>query len=432
VATTNIPNSIDYSKLIPKRDVIYSQLDKKLGLEPPFYISKTIDDETNYEMLFVISCVPKATFTSPCCGVPNCKVHSRHPRKIRHLDFWHDKSFLLIDLPLIQCSKCGKRHILPLSFLEKGHNLSVEFQQKILAFSELMPFSSVSKVLGESDKRLADVVNKHVNKAREDLDFSNVSCIGVDETSVSRGHNYISVFVDMITRSVLFATEGKDSSVLCSFSDELQRNRGHPFQIRDAAIDMSPAFIAGINNTFPCCEITFDKFHVIKNMNDIVDKIRRQEVKEQPILKGTRYIWLHNPGNLTARQQDDLTRLSKRNLKTSRAYRFKLALQEAYKCDDIVSAETAFRDLINWGVRTRIELIKTFSQTIRSHLPRVLRYFVSGLTSGVVEGINTKIQEIKRRSRGFPNVNHFINMIYLSLSRLNILKLYGTGKATTS
>ena len=61
---------------------------------------------------------------------------------------------------------------------------------------------------------------------------------------------------------------------------------------------MSPAFISGIENSFPNASITFDKFHVMKLMNEAIDKVRREEQSHNILLKKTRYLWLKNPENL--------------------------------------------------------------------------------------------------------------------------------------
>jgi transposase len=98
---------------------------------------------------------------------------------------------------------------------------------------------------------------------------------------------------------VLSVIDGKDSGILGKFSIEFMRYCGNPYQITDFAIDMSPAFINGINNNFPNASITFDKFHVIMLYNEMIDEVRRAEVKENPELVGTSYIWLHNVENLT-------------------------------------------------------------------------------------------------------------------------------------
>jgi transposase len=91
---------------------------------------------------------------------------------------------------------------------------------------------------------------------------------------------------------------------------------------------MSPAFISGIENNFPHASITFDKFHVMKLMNEAVDKVRREEQSHNSLLKKTRYVWLKNPENLTIKQNETLKPLKDLRLKTLRAYNIKLALRD--------------------------------------------------------------------------------------------------------
>jgi len=64
---------------------------------------------------------------------------------------------------------------------------------------------------------------------------------------------------------------------------------------------MSPAFIKGVKTYLPEAEITFDKFHILKIINEAVDKVRKEEVGTNKLLKGTRYIWLKNYNNLTVK-----------------------------------------------------------------------------------------------------------------------------------
>jgi transposase len=174
VATNNNHNLAYYSSFIPNRDISLVNLDKIYGINPPFYIIDFRFDEDSFESHFTISYERKLTFNSPCCDAPNSKVHSYNPRIIRSLDIGNTKAFFHIYLPKIKCSKCGAIHVLQLPFISNRSNLSVQFQQKTLAYCEVMSFSAASKLLGESGQRLAAVVNAHVEKARENLDFSDV------------------------------------------------------------------------------------------------------------------------------------------------------------------------------------------------------------------------------------------------------------------
>ncbi len=157
--------------------------------------------------------------------------------------------------------------------------------------------------------------------------------MGVDETSRRHGHSYVSLFVDFDQSRVLFATDGKDASTVHRFKHDLIEHGGDPGAIEEMCCDMLPAFIRGIERQFPVAHLTFDKFHVIKILNDAVDQVRREELKERSELKGTRYIWLKNQSNLKVSQSnliDQLT-IKKFNLKTSLAYHIKLNFQKLYQ-----------------------------------------------------------------------------------------------------
>ena len=95
----------------------------------------------------------------------------------------------------------------------------------------------------------------------------------------------MSLFVDLDTRKVVFVTKGKDSSTVQAFKDHLIKYGGSPERITDFSCDLSPAFINGIEDNFPRAHITFDKFHVMKLLNNADDETRRSEQVDEKDLK---------------------------------------------------------------------------------------------------------------------------------------------------
>jgi transposase len=191
-------------------------------------------------------------------------------------------------------------------------------------------------------------------------------------------------------------------------------------QIKEITMDMPVSFILGADSYFPNAGVTFDKFHVIQALNKARDEVRRTEQKRNPLLNRSRYIWLKNPENLTAEQKKKLETPRFENLKTATVYQMKLTFQDIYRCvREPEAAEAANKKWLSWAVRSRLEPIKRFAKTVKSHWVGILRYFESRLTSGAMEGINSRIQEIKRRARGFRNINNFIAMIYLEAAGLD-------------
>ena len=120
---------------------------------------------------------------------------------------------------------------------------------------------------------------RQVDAAYAEADFSKVCCVGVDEMSVRKGHEYISVFADLVRKRVLFATEGKDQETWLKFVEALEKHNGHRHAITQASMDMSQAYQVGVAENCRNAQVVFDKFHVIKNANEAVDKVRRAEVR---------------------------------------------------------------------------------------------------------------------------------------------------------
>ncbi|MCY9664437.1 transposase [Paenibacillus alginolyticus] len=127
----------------------------------------------------------------------------------------------------------------------------------------------------------------------------------------------------------VFATEGKGKDTLTRFKQHLVDKGVETAQIKEFCCDMSAAFISGIEeDQFPKAEVTFDKFHVMMMVNEAVDEVRKAEQKEEPQLKRTKFLWLKNEANLKEKQKEELQSLKDSNLKTGRAYRLKLAMQD--------------------------------------------------------------------------------------------------------
>jgi transposase len=290
-----------------------------------------------------------------------------------------------------------------------------------MELAQHMSMSAIADLVGEHDTVAWRMFRYWVEKAQVKRDFSEVKQVGMDETSSKKGHNYISHFIDMEDRSVLFATEGKKADVIEKFVEQLPKHNANAEQITDVAMDMSRAFIKGVRDNLPNAQMTFDKFHVIQALNKVMNQVWRSEVKQNPLLKRTRYTWLKNPENLTEAQQKQLKTITKENLKTTKVYQMKLAFQDIYRhADSREVADELIQKWLNWAVRSKIEPVKKFARMLKRQRDGILAYFDSRLTSGAVEGVNSRIQEVKRRAKGFRNTRNFIDMIYLVCGNLEL------------
>ena len=182
---------------------------------------------------------------------------------------------------------------------------------------------------------------------------------------------------------------------------------------------MSPAFIKGAAKCFPSADITFDKFHVMKIVNDAVDKVRRQEQKDQPDLKNTRYIFLKNPKNLTDKQVATLEQIKLKdlNLKTMRAYQIRLNFQE-FRNQPLEQAEGFLKKLVLLGNPQPDRTNQRGRLYHKCHWNGVMNWFKSRINNGILEGINSMIQAAKARARGYRTIDYMITMIYLLNGKL--------------
>ncbi|WKB36560.1 ISL3 family transposase [Terrilactibacillus sp. S3-3] len=306
-----------------------------------------------------------------------------------------------------------------IDWARKGAGFTWLFEAQVMRLMKEMPVNAVAREVGEHDTRLWRVFHYYVQKGMDACDISHVERVAIDETSSKRGHQYVTLFVDLETKRVLLAVEGKGAEGLRSFKDFLKEKGVEPSQIKEVCCDMSPAFISGIEEHFSQAQITFDKFHVLKMVNGAVDRVRRSEAAHQSNLKKTRYIWLKNPENLTEYQREQLKKLSDADLKTGRAYRIKLSLQRFWLQNEYY-APLYLEDWCNWAVRSKLQPIKDVAKTIRRHAQGILRWFVSKMTNGFLEGVNSLIQASKRKARGYRSIRNYVSMIYATVNKLDI------------
>lgn len=284
-----------------------------------------------------------------------------------------------------------------------------------------MPIRAVAGLVGEHDTRLWRVLHHYVDRAREALSMKKVRAVGIDETSARRGHDYVSLFVDLGVPRVFFATEGKDATTVERFAADLKAHGGSPRRITDVCCDMSDAFIAGVGAHLPKAQITFDRYHLVQLMTKAVDEVRRAEVKRRPELRGTRYLWLKRPEKLTERQADELRFLTAKGwaLATARAYRWRLQFDAFFD----QPAEAAEAYLTRWyrgALRSRLEPIVRFAQTVADHWDGILRWHHKRINNGILEAINSLVQAAKRRARGYRTKRNLIAMTYLIAGKLEL------------
>ncbi len=390
-----------------------------LGLVPPWQVESCEFDPERKRIDIMLNFRHGGTFVCPECGKEELKAYDSELKSWRHLNFFQHEAYLIGRVPRVKCSQCGIR-VVDVPWSRSGSGFTLLFEAMIMTLAKVMPVKAIGSFVNEHDTRLWRIIHHYVDKGRSKADYSQVKKVGFDETSRKRGHNYVSLFVDLAGPRVLFATEGKDSSTVERFKQDLVGHSGCAENIGQMCCDMSPAFIKGVQEQFPKAKLTFDKFHIMKIINEAVDEVRRQEQKDRPELAKSRYIWLKNPDNLKQSQINTLEKLTVRklNLKTSRAYHIRLNFQELFN-QSPETAKTFLKKWYFWATHSRLEPMKDAAYTIKRHWDGVLQWFKSQMNNGILEGINSLIQAAKAKARGYRTTKNLIAMIYLIGGKFN-------------
>lgn len=355
-----------------------------LGLKSPWEV-KDVSFSVEEKRLDIDIDFPRgAEFACPVCGQKNCKAYDSQNSEWRHLNFFQHTTYLHARRPRIDCPNCGIKSV-EVPWGRPGSGFTHLFEAFVMILAKEMPVSAIAALLCEHDTRIWRVIRHYVDEARSMVDLYEVDKIGADETARSRGHNYVTVFVDMDESRVIYATEGKNAETFAHCNQYLFDHGGDPDYIKEVSCDMSPAFIEGARDFFVNSKVTFDKFHIMKIINEAVDKVRRFEQRERPELKKSRYIWLRNPENLNVKQKEQYDNLSDLNLMTATAYQMKLNFQEFWK-QGSDKAEDFLNHWCSWIMDSKLEPMKEAVLTIKRHWDGILRWFKSGLNNGILEG----------------------------------------------
>jgi transposase len=307
-----------------------------------------------------------------------------------------------------------------------------EFEAFALLLMREMPVSKVADMVGESDTRLWRMLFRQVDAAYAEADFSQVCCVGVDEMSVRKGHEYISVFADLMAKRVIFATDGKDRETWARFVEALEKHNGHRHAITQASMDMSQAYQRGVAENCRNAQVVFDKFHVIKNVGEAVDKVRRAEVRlggqgVWEALQKSQWLWRKNPEHLTGQEQERLAKIQDKNMGTAKAYQMRLVLQDIYRSATAATARHRFRVWCRWvrwvarfyKANLMASMVKV-AKMVEDHLAGILAHWRFGLTNAFMEGLNSVFSATKRKARGYRSTPHLITMLYLVAGKLRL------------
>jgi len=405
-----------------------------LGLLPPWKVQSVELNQQARRIDFKLSCDAKH-IACPLCHKADQSIHDRHERQWRHLDFFQYEAWLHAAVPRVKCSACGKTSQVEVPWARAGSGFTLLFEALALSLCQSMPVRQAAQLLRCNDKQLWRRIEHYVGEARKLDDMSDVKEIGIDETSLRKGHKYITVVHDLQKKRLLFACEGKNHKTVLDFATDLQALGGKPEQIALVCQDMCAAFAKGVAQALPNAQISYDRFHVIAMANEVMDAVRREEMRNESewvkealgdnnrkVLKNLFWGMRRNPEDWSKNQFNAMHRLQHSNLKSARAWRLKMALRTVYANAAIhnnpTNAQNELASWLSWARRCRLEPFKKIATTLKQHMAGVVRGMLDNRSNAYVEAMNGLLQQAKRAARGFKTATNFIAIAYLRMSKL--------------
>jgi len=396
-----------------------------LGLTPPWQLlDQHLDmDASPNELQLNVGTERGTQFECSKCQ-QQCVAHDYQEKKWRHLNFFQHHCFIIAKVPRIKCPKHGI-HLIDVPWARAGSGFTLLFEQVALSLVREMPVKAAARHIEITDKRLWRIVHHYVEKAVSRFDLSQLKAIGLDETASKRGHNYVTIFIDMERESmpVVYATPGKGAQTLRDFKGFLSSHQGDSNNILEVVCDMSPSFLSGIAQTLPNAEITVDWFHMVQTFTRSLDEVRKLEHRDNKLPKHSRWALLKKWGvaSLTANQHAALLELIHSDTHTSVAWMVKEKLSWVRAAKTPQAARWRITNYINYarsliGTNDIFEPMRKAVATLERHTERVVRRWTSTYTNARMEGLNSLFQAARARARGYRTNKNFITMIYMIAS----------------
>jgi transposase len=390
-----------------------------LGIQSPWIVQGVDFDEVKRQLTIQVDFVAGTRFAHPDAAGEH-PVHDTQVKRLRHLNFFQHECFLEVRVPRVRLPD-GKVRLVEPEWVGRLDGFTLLFEALVLSLCQQMPFAAVARLVGLSWHRVHAICSRYIELALAEADLSNVYEIAIDETSSRRGHNYLTLVADMTERRVIFVTEKRDSECIAKFAQHLAEHKGNAYQIESASIDMSPAFIKGVEEHLPLARITFDKFHVVAHASAAVDKMRRIEQKNDPALKGLRWPLLKDRSKLSAAQRNDLDALVARytSKRTARAWLYREQLREILDRKQFNVVSAMLKQWCRNVMRSKVEPMKEVANMIRNHFDGIVAWTQTRQTNGFIEAINGLFQAAKRKARGFVRFSTMRTVLFLIAGKIN-------------
>jgi len=364
----------------------------------------------------------------PVCSDCGCRRPGYDRRPKRHFEFvplWGIKVFLVYAPRRVDCPDCGVRvEAMPWAIGKRP--LTKAYGWFLAGWAKRLSWKEVAEVFRTSWESVFRSVEMAVEWGRAHQDLGGVQAIGIDEIAWKKGHKYLTLVyrIDSHCKRLLWIGEARKAKTLLRFFRWFGAQRSQ--ELKYVCSDMWKPYLKVIANKAAQAVHVLDRFHIMAHLSKALDEVRASEVKDlkakgyEPVLTKTRWLLLRRPENLSDKQESKLAELLQYNLRSVRAYLLKEEFQFFW---NYISPYWAGQFLGKWctkTMRSKIEPMKKVARMLRGHRTLLLNWFHAKgqLSSGVVEGFDTKVKLTSRKSFGFRTFHAAEIALYQALGAL--------------
>ena len=371
-----------------------------LGLKAPWSVKRVVSLPEEKKIEIVLGHASGKSFPCPECGT-RLPVRDHVPeRSWRHLDSGSFITMLRSRIPRVACLLHGIRQVrVPWALPQARYTLAFEkWAIDVLREADVL---GATRLLRISWDEAWHLMERAVARGQQRKQRAVVTHLGVDEKAIAKGHSYLTLVCDLKRGTVEYVANDRKKASLDEYYATLSEEQ--LAGIEAVAMDMWEPFIASTNAYVPAAsaKIVFDRFHIMMHMGKAVDDVRKREnrllrAEGDETLTGTKYLWLYGAENLPERHTERFAVLKRLHLKTARAWAIKECLRELWQYQRRGWAERHWQRWYSWANRSRLPQVRRVARMLRSHLPNVLTFFAHRVTNAVSEGVNSKIQTVKK------------------------------------
>lgn len=308
-----------------------------------------------------------------------------------------------------RCRACNTYSTIHPENISSHERATWRFRCYVSQLASLMPLTSVGRLLGMHGTTAMRYDRTVLNKTLPAPCLDGLNVLLIDEKAVMRGHHYVTVVINGESGEPLYMAEGKKGETLRGFFDKLTAEQ--KASIKAVGIDRGGAYQRVVSEEIPDAQIVYDKFHLVANLNEAIDDVRRNEwqkasMENKSYIKGQRYNLFRLWERSTPEQQWSLRALLNSNENLNAAY----VLKEAFGCVwDYVypkAAENYLRNWVAWAEDTGLPALQRFARGVWKVRGGVIAYCKHRITSGKIESFNNQIARLLHRGCGYRNLDH--------------------------